>query len=331
LKIRRISLQIIALTVVTALLSGCGLLSLTYGTKYPKTTTELEKPADPWLGAYLEGGIQTISSFEKLTNTKLNSLLIFRSFGKNPAFNDGESKALKKAGVVPMIGWEPFDPDNKKNLKGYSLKHIIDGDFDTIIENYADALRAFDAPIMMRFAHEMNGAWYPWGVDVNGNTPEQYIEAWRHVHDIFTSRGVKNVAWVWSPNIVRAKSKYKLEAFYPGDDYVDIMGLVGYGTSNTDTFDNVFGDSLAQLKAISSTKKILLTETAGSALLKDREGWMKSFFTGLSKEKQVIGYYWFQKDKRKPWSLKTPKDAAAYSKAVAKYAKDWSALVSGKQ
>jgi len=330
LRIKKVAVQIIALTVATALLSGCGLLNLSFGVKYPKTTAEIEKPADPWLGAFLDDGLTGVSRFEGLTNTKLNSLLIFRSFGKNPAFNPGEAKALKKAGIVPMIGWEPFDPLNKKNLKGYSLQHIVDGDFDTLIENWADALRAFDAPIMMRFAHEMNGAWYPWGVDLNGNTPALYIEAWRHVHDIFTSRGADNVAWVWSPNIVRENSKYELKVFYPGDDYVDIMGLVGYGISDKDTYDSVFGPSIAQLKAI-STKKILITETAGSALLKNREAWIKSFFDGLSKDPQIMGYYWFQKNKRKPWVIKTPADAASYSTAVAKYKKDWSALVGGKQ
>ena len=329
MKLKKTSLQLVALALTsTLLLSGCGLLS--FGAKYPRNISEIAKPVEPWVGAYLDGGIQTISSFEQLTKTKLNALLIFRSFGKNPAFNPGEADALKKSGVVPMIGWEPFDPLNRESDESYSLQHIVDGDFDTIIENWADSLRAFNAPIMMRFAHEMNGKWYPWGVEVNGNTPELYIQAWRHVHNIFTDHGADNVSWVWSPNLVRENSRYKLSEFYPGDEYVDLMGLVGYGITNKDTYESVFGASLEQLKAISS-KSILITETAGSARLRDRAAWIKSFFANLAKDKQIIGFVWFQADKRKPWKLKTTDEATAFAEAVAKYKTDWSDLVSGKK
>ena len=49
----------------------------------------------------------------------------------------------------------------------------------------------------------MNGNWYPWGVGVNGNKPGEYVEAWRHVHDIFVQEGAtSDVKWVWSPHVI---------------------------------------------------------------------------------------------------------------------------------
>ena len=53
---------------------------------------------------------------------------------------------------------------------------------------------------MIRLMHEMNGTWYPWGVNVNGNTPADYVRAWRHVHRIFDRAGARNVSWIWSIN-----------------------------------------------------------------------------------------------------------------------------------
>ena len=64
---------------------------------------------------------------------------------------------------------------------------------------WARALAAFGGPVRLRFAQEMNGDWYPWGAGTNGNTPAEFVRAWRHVHDIFTAAGATNVQWVWSP------------------------------------------------------------------------------------------------------------------------------------
>jgi beta-mannanase len=42
----------------------------------------------------------------------------------------------------------------------------------------------------------MNGDWYPWGKGINGNQLGQYVQAWRHVHDIFAAIHADNVLWV---------------------------------------------------------------------------------------------------------------------------------------
>ena len=52
---------------------------------------------------------------------------------------------------------------------------------------------------MIRFAHEMNGTWYPWAEGVNGNGPGDYVAAWRHVVGVFRRAKVSNVTWTWAP------------------------------------------------------------------------------------------------------------------------------------
>ena len=84
----------------------------------------------------------------------------------------------------------------------YRLSRIIDGDYDQYIKSWAEGIKALGFPIAIRFAHEMNGTWYPWCERTNGNRPGQYVRAWRHVHDIFSEVGATNVTWVWSPNII---------------------------------------------------------------------------------------------------------------------------------
>ena len=34
----------------------------------------------------------------------------------------------------------------------------------------------------------MNGWWWPWSEQLNGNNPGEFVAAWRHVHDIFVQQ-----------------------------------------------------------------------------------------------------------------------------------------------
>ncbi|MEZ5230558.1 MAG: glycosyl hydrolase [Acidimicrobiales bacterium] len=102
---------------------------------------------------------------------------------------------------------------------------MLDGDFDDYIDEWANSLAATDQPVLLRFAHEANGDWYPWSETRNDNSPGEYVAVWRYVHDRFEQAGADNVIWVWAPNVSRSRAgRWPI---YPGDDYVDLVGLVG--------------------------------------------------------------------------------------------------------
>ena len=66
----------------------------------------------------------------------------------------------------------------------------------------------------------MNSDGYPWSVGANGNTTEQYVAAWRHVHDVLLHEGATNVRWVWNPDLTYP-DRPSYASLYPGDGYVD--------------------------------------------------------------------------------------------------------------
>jgi mannan endo-1,4-beta-mannosidase len=71
----------------------------------------------------------------------------------------------------------------------------------------------------------MNGGWFWWG---NGDQAA-FVALWRHMFNYFTTtKGLHNLLWNYSPNIGSNVTKY-----YPGDAYVDIVGLDGYYTEPT--------------------------------------------------------------------------------------------------
>ncbi|MGF7141079.1 glycoside hydrolase family 26 protein [Roseimarinus sediminis] len=65
--------------------------------------------------------------------------------------------------------------------------------------------------------HEMNGGWFWWGSATC--TPEEYVQLYRLTVDYLRNSGVDNLLYVWSPD-----TRLTME-YYPGDDYVDILGL----------------------------------------------------------------------------------------------------------
>ncbi len=74
--------------------------------------------------------------------------------------------------------------------------------------------------VLWRPFHEMNGGWFWWGA----KDPATFIKVWRHMFDYFIrTKGLDNLLWVYGPN--HGKNTV---AYYPGDAYVDLVGLDAY-------------------------------------------------------------------------------------------------------
>lgn len=217
-------------------------------------------------------------------------------------------------GRLPLMTWEsrPIDAGNDTvDEPAYSLPNIIRGDFDAYLHQYAKDIVATGLPLAIRLDHEMNGIWYPWsetdgqGKSINGNSAGDYVKMWRHVHDVFQQEGANNlVMWLWAPNIVNNlpathKAPGYLESLYPGDEYVDWVGLSGYlrppyKSDNDFSFDYTFKASLDKLRSITG-KPILLAEVGASETEGHKAAWISSFFQALAKPENddIIGFSWF--------------------------------------
>ena len=197
---------------------------------------------------------------------------------------------------------QPIGPDSDNTLEpGFALSTIIDGEHDEYIDRFATAVRDLGLPVAIRFAHEMNRNWFPWSEERNGNQRGQYVAAWRHVHDRFTSLGATNAVWIWSPNVVTARPSVRLAPLYPGDDYVDWMGMVGYyrrvylddkGKPKEPTFANTYGSTMDELRSV-AVKPIVITELGATEVGGNKPAWINSVFQGLADNPDVIGFVWF--------------------------------------
>src|SRR5262249_48553137 len=131
----------------------------------------------------------------------------------------------------------------------YANRNIAGGAFDGYLRSWARAAKAWGKPFFLRPNHEMNGNWYPWGTGAgnpNNNTPEEYVAAWKHLHALFDAEGVTNAVWVWCPNVGLSMGED-----YPGDGWVDWVGLDGYNWGDLNAgwlaLRDVFGAAYAEL------------------------------------------------------------------------------------
>jgi len=173
--------------------------------------------------------------------------------------------AVADHGSVPLISWQPEDGQHGTNQPAFSLTAIMAGRYDGYVRFWAQRLAEYGRPVMLRWAHEMNGDWYPWGVGVNGNTPQQYVAAWRHLRDIFAAVHATNVQWVWSPNVV-IDNDLPLESLYPGDTYVDWVGLDTFNRWiwGWKSFSAIFTPTYQRILALTSRKPLMIAEVGCS-------------------------------------------------------------------
>jgi len=119
----------------------------------------------------------------------------------------------ERAGDTPMVTIEPRGDYDGARL----LTDIANGNYDKRLDSLASTIHASNRPVYIRFAHEMELAdLYPW----SGQDPALYIPAYQHVIDRFRQQGATNARWIWSP-----AGNVGATDYYPGDDYVDIIGV----------------------------------------------------------------------------------------------------------
>ena len=265
---------------VAALLLGAG---------YPvRAGEDLAVPkTGAYTGAYIDFGdtedtvtLPAIQAFEQLTG-KHQAIVASSSFWGRGTFPTENAKLITDYGALPLIYWSPWGPPYEQgkhvNPGRWSLKHIVAGDCDGYIDQWATAARDFGHPLLVSFGCEPNSNWFPWsGYDNGADTrnpdgsfagPDLYKRAYRHAVDRVRAAGAHNVQWVFQANNdSHPDRKWNAMAeYYPGGDYVDWLGMSVYGqlTPDRDGWDEwseVMDHAYEHLCALEPGKPVMLAE-----------------------------------------------------------------------
>src|SRR5664280_373762 len=155
-------------------------------------------------------------------------------------------------GGLVTISAHLYNPANPKGGglrdKGVDLNDLLAPDGEThtrwmqeldLIAAGLQQLKDAGVVVLWRPFHEMNGGWV-WG---GGKDPVPFIKLWQQMFAYFTkTKGLDNLLWVYAPG-----GGDKTAAYYPGDRYVDLVGLDTY-TDFVDTKHIKGYAEMAQIK-----------------------------------------------------------------------------------
>jgi mannan endo-1,4-beta-mannosidase len=270
-----------------------------------------EAPVEPAPAPIMEVGIALgdldpvrLDRFVAVTGVIPDFVDVYKSWGDSPDFEPELDRELARRGIRMKITWEPWEPVPSgrfgANQPDYALATIVAGDHDRYVRRWARSIARHERPIVIRFMHEMNGRWYPWGQGANGNTAEDYVAAWRHVWTIFEEEGASaNVHWEWAPN-EQFEGSSPLEPLYPGDAYVDQIGISAYNWgvrnygpvfSRWREFGPMVDPTLDAIAALAD-RPLGVSETGSSPVGGDRAAWIEGVFDhALERELAFVAYF----------------------------------------
>ena len=162
----------------------------------------------------------------------------------------------------------------------YNLQDFVDGRYDEALYQWAKEAKQLGVPLILEFGTEVNGDWFPWSGAQNGggnqdgfwdsslaDGPERFQHAYRHLVRIFREVGVADVTWFFHVDGEGAPSESwnRFSHYYPGDEWVDWIGLSLYGPIRPEgigyeSFESKLSQIYPELAAISPHKPLAIIE-----------------------------------------------------------------------
>jgi len=242
-------------------------------------------PATPesWLGVFEDGSPPSygpIEEFAQAAGKEPNLVGLYSGWAQ--PFSVSMADSMHRHGYVPFVQIDPTLA---------SMSAVASGAYDEYLRSYAESVQDYGHPVVIGFGHEMNASWYSWGYT---HTPAStFVRAWRHIVTLFHDEGAYNVTWLWTIQADQPGTGPVLSSWWPGNSYVNWVGIDGYYNQPSDTFKSVFAPTIRQVQAFTN-RPILLSETA-VARDANQVANILDLFHGMTTYR-TLGLVWFDKD-----------------------------------
>lgn len=261
---------------------------------------------------------QDLSSYEQQVEKLAAWVYFSHNWYRGRSFPIATASWIRDAGSIPYIRLMlRSDAEQGHAEPTFTLARIASGDFDDDLRAWAQAAREFGSPLIAEYGTEVNGRWFPWNGIWNGSGvldgygdpsladgPERFRDAYQRIIRIMREEGAYNIIWVFHVNNedIPDESWNRLEQYYPGDEWIDWIGVSVYGALTPmeqewlqfrDSMDDVY----PRLVSLSPSKPIVLLEfgtTAGNPQ-GAQAAWAESALTDLVgfRWSRIIGFSWW--------------------------------------
>jgi mannan endo-1,4-beta-mannosidase len=269
------------------------------------------------LGVFPADDLSEAIAFNRWVKNKLSVVITFIPVDVSPyvrkQFVNEYLDDLWKAGFVPIVTLEPWSIEeisSSKLLKNNNLRE----QFRAWANQFAKWIGpSSQRKLILRPAHEMNGSWYPWSADAGVN-PVEYRRMWRAVYDIFQDKVLcsDDIRWLWSIN-AETTADVDVAAYYPGDAYVDWVGVDGYNFGGSQDWsvwrnpESVFERAFKKVRNISDAP--LSVPEFGCSSIRDgnidpvaKSSWVADTFELFNKWNVRLAS-WFNINKETDWRV----------------------------
>ena len=247
---------------------------------------------------------ESVEDFEKRIKANPDYLAHFVHWGNGEgSLPPWLSEYAYAKGRTLVVFWEASDyVVGGTNQPKFSYKTILAGNHDAYIEDFAEQIKDYKGPVILIPFSELNGNWTPWSGTKNGNTPEEAVLAFRYIHDFFNN--VPNVKFALALNAASVPNTYenRIDAYYPGHEYVDYVGIDGFNMDNPwESFSDIFSHPL---NTISKYNKPIFIFSFASAPGEQKAEWLDDALNvQMPKYPLLKGFIYFNQNKEENWLL----------------------------
>ncbi len=241
-------------------------------------------------------GLNLLKTFENNNDIHFKYLLEYYSLASS--LSDDHFKQLYDDDRILEL---TFQTSFGSRFTADIVYEILDGKHDAKLAELADTLNHIDGPVFFRFNNEMNGDWCSYNAMHFARDTRLFKALWQHIHDKITADGGgKNVIFVFNPNEQSFPnfSWNHYINYFPGSQYVDVIGVTGYNTGNYykgetwREFKEIYDGFMPDYKKRFLDYQFYITEFGSSVYGGIRSEWLEGMFQTINDYDFKVAIYW---------------------------------------
>ncbi len=274
---------------------------------------------------------ETIPALETALDHRFDVVLGYIHF--NMPFPSEFMEKNYAQGRLVELTWQLTENNNEDMFAHTPFLDIYRGERDDEIRAVARDMKAFGHPFLLRLNNEMNSDWTSYSGVVNLADPQMFAAVWQRIYRIFAEEGVDNCLWIYNPNDRNAPpTKWNDSlAYYPGNEYVHLLGVTGYNNGTYYTqwneqwrdFTTIYDEIEALYQPHFARFPWIITEFASSSYGGDKAKWIDEMFAHIGDYPNLRIAVWFsyadfdgETPARPYWLDETPETLAAFRRGL---------------